>query len=131
MYVGVIAVLITLGIIVQLTFTSTELKEEQTLKDSIVKMKEQCNFVCSLNEGTSLSTEVELFSGHKYYSNEKSICYSDDSNKNVNCERCNCTLQPYSLDLSIPEAMQAFKSHEYDCYFEKTEEGISMGCKGR
>ena len=131
MYVGVIAVLIALGIIVQLTSMSTGLKDEQTLKDSIVKLKEQCNFVCSLNEGTALSIEVELFSGHKYYSSEKSICYSDDANKNVNCERCNCTLQSYSLDLTIPEAKQAFKSRLYSCSFEKMQEGTSMGCNAK
>lgn len=127
-YIGVIAVLLAIGIIVHMTVLSNDVRKVEVSKESLKKLQQQCDFVCKQDTGTMLGVAAELFSGSKLYAAEKAICL--DSVNLHDCVSCNCQLANYVLDLNTAEARQAFVSHNYRCTFEKSKSEVSMRCAG-
>lgn len=129
--IGVIAIIIGLGIVVNLVAESREDLKLQKSKASVDILKNQCDFVCDAQPGTVLSIDAELPSGivlSAGLSQGNKICAS--FKEELQCSFCNCPLMPYSLDLSSSLAKKTFSTHSYKCYFERLENAIKMECQG-
>jgi hypothetical protein len=126
--VGIIMVLISIAIIVQLVTHHNKQSAGDVLFDSLKKLEIQCNMVCSSAEGTLLSIGIEIPGNSKITSNTKSICaiYNDKRE----CVRCSCNLNNYVLDLTNTSIARKIVKHKYHCFFEKNKNNLTVECKG-
>ena len=127
--IGVISLIISLGILVNLVNQSKEDLKIQKSQISIEILKGQCNLVCDSPLGTSLAVDVDLPSEILIFagtSQDKKICglYKDK----YECSFCDCPILPYTLNLS--SAKKIFASHKYKCFFGRVENAVTMECQG-
>jgi hypothetical protein len=125
---GIIMVLISIGIIVQLVTHHNRQSSEDMVFDSLDKLLIQCNMVCSSSEDTLLSISIDVPGNAKLSSKGQSICAEINDKKE--CVRCLCNLNDYILDLSNTSLSKKIIKHKYYCFFEKHKYNISMECLG-
>lgn len=130
LYAGVISALFGIAIIGTLILDMQEKAKYQEIENTINKLEQLAEFVCSGDEGMLLSEKVKLPSGSKIYSNttKKSIC-GKYSNKNK-CIEVKCGINNYELNLDTPEHKAAFNIADYRCYIEKINGTANIQCKG-
>lgn len=124
---GVLAVIVGFTIVINLINQNVEDKKIMAVDASLIKLKDQCNFVCDSALDTKLPTNVDLPSNMVLYTNSKRICakYAGE----VKCELCICDLNNFTLDLNTSAARE-FSMHTYACTFLRLENGTQMECKG-
>lgn len=131
-FFGVIALILTFSIIVSLVSENKEEYKIQRFSTTVDVLKSQCDYVCSLPEGTLLGIDVEIPSGILLSSGQveaHTICatYKEESR----CSQCDCAVGTYILNLTSQTAKKAFETHNYRCYFERVEHNnVKMECKG-
>ncbi len=137
LYVGIISALIGLGFVASIIIAGRETSKQQAVENTIRKMQQNCNSVCTADTETMFKTDVTFVSGMKLYSMNKptngSICV--DYKDSTNCQQCNCQVfdkegNSFEMDFSTPEARQLFDTHDYECFMERTEKGVAVECKG-
>lgn len=132
---GVIAVVLGFAIIANLMNTNKDEARYNTFKESIERLKYQCDFVCDSPLDTYLAAEVELPSGLRIYTSQNRICghlnISDEYSDETKCVICKCPVTMNStFDLETEVARKSFDMHKYYCYFLRNENDIEMECKG-
>ena len=128
LYYSVIAVFIVFGVVITLVGKNTGETQYQYFLRSLDELQVQCNYVCDTGVGTNLPVEVTLPSGLYFYTRSNKICGTFDEKNH--CILCDCDLEPYTMDLNTTFALKALKSHEYTCYLERKEDGVSIDCQG-
>ncbi len=130
---GVIAVILGFSIIANLMTQNKEDMRYNKFVESIDALKNQCDFVCDSPLDTYLSTDVEMPSGMRLYTQKDRICanlnISSTYNDETKCELCKCPVNG-SLNLQTEAARKSFTLHKYSCYFERRQNDIQMECKG-
>jgi hypothetical protein len=128
---SVIAVGIGLAVISNLIISSKDDSVIVVFKESIQKLKAQCDFVCDSSVDTYLPVDVMLPAGVKLYTNDDRICgklnVSEGKETELSCAVCSCRVNG-SLDLS--NAKGTFSQRKYSCYFERRDLDVQMECKG-
>jgi len=128
-YVGVIATLICLASIAYLFLVNTEEKKRVELDNAMVKFETKGKFICNSDIETKIGEKITLVSGANIYAQDNNtICYF--FNKNQKCVQIMCPVDMNRLDLNSEELQRTYAFHEFDCVFEKTDYGVSIGCKG-
>jgi hypothetical protein len=125
---GIIMVLVSVGIIVQLVAYHNGKAAEDFVFDSLDKLLIQCNMVCSASEDTLLSISIDVPGNARLLSKGQSICAEFDEKRE--CVRCGCNLNDYVLDISNSSLAKKIVKHKYYCFFEKHRTNVSMECKG-
>ncbi|MEM4390699.1 MAG: hypothetical protein QXU92_01940 [Candidatus Diapherotrites archaeon] len=130
LYAGVVSALFGIVIIGTIIIDMQEKAKTQELENTINKIGQMTDFVCSGDEGMLLSEKVKLASGSKIQANKtkKSICISY-ANENK-CISIKCGINDYELNLDTPEHKAAFNIAEYKCYIEKANGTANIECKG-
>lgn len=121
-YVGIIAALIGIGLLVSVVLMGTNLNKEQLAQNSVRLLQMQCNNVCNNDVGTLLGVDVDIGSGTLVESTGNVIC--SHYNQRKECRECNCEVfapgfSDFELNLATPEALELFDIHTYHCTFEK------------
>lgn len=134
-YVGIIAALIGLGMLVSVVLLGTDVTKQQLAKNAANSLALQCNNVCNSDMGTALGIKTDLSSGTVISGGEKSVCVEYVPAGKKECRKCNCKVLGddgnfYRLDLSTEEAMEMFETHVYNCIFERDIDGVILRCKG-
>jgi hypothetical protein len=127
LFFGVIAVLIALGIIAHLVLVQGQDSKAASLENSMVKLRQQCDFVCGTTLNNRLSIRAEFPAGLYLHTQDNKIC--SGYKETVKCVACSCMIEPYQLALNTTLA-QEIDSHSYNCFFERKQEGVSMECLG-
>jgi len=126
--VGIIAVLITLGGLVNLVGKNSQEEKRVSADQSLDALLTMCNKMCKMPAQTYLSVSANLPSGSILNITGNLICVEiRDWRK---CRRCECTLEPYQLNLSTSEAIKLFTTHKYECFFLRNPDNLTMECKG-
>lgn len=128
LYFSIIAIVLTLGIILTLVEAQRGKIYEQEVQNALRDLRAHCNFVCTLAPGTNLPISVKLPSDLYLFSKDDRICiwYAEQTK----CQKCDCVLDPFTLDLNTSLHRELFKTHEFNCYFARTLHGVDMDCKG-
>lgn len=128
LYFSVLAIIIALGVVGTLFYRNSDKTQLQHMMRSIEELKSQCDYVCDSGVGTNLPIKVTLPAGLYLYTRQQKICGTfKDSNM---CRVCDCTLQDYIMALNTTFAQRVTKTHEYNCYFKRLENGVQMDCQG-
>lgn len=128
LFFGIISIIITLGIIGHVSMVGLENRTESEFENSIIMLGEQCNFVCSASIGNILGVKVSLPSGSVINASDDIIC--GQYNDVFKCSRCSCEIDDYTIDLSGDGLAKKFRSHDYDCRFERDDDEVVMECIG-
>ena len=128
LYFSILAVIVALSVIGTLVYRNSDKTQYQHVIRSMEELKAQCDYVCDSSVGTSLPVTVTLPSGLYLYTRNTKICGIFQEN-NI-CRICDCELPRYILGLNTSFAMKAFKTHDYNCYFRRTENAVQMDCQG-
>ena len=128
--VGIIAVLITFGILVGFARDHTIQQKQSAASEAVTALANMCNRMCKMPPNSYLSTSVNLPSGSTLNTTENIICL--EIGDYLKCQMCDCIINPeFNFDLSSPEAVKLFTTHKYECYFLKNKDDVSLEtCKG-
>ncbi len=127
--VGIVSVLLAVGIMVQFVLIKTEDDKVIAVQTSIDSLYTMCNSVCAMPEETYLRTTVSLPAGVLIETKGRSICGT--INEELICRTCQCNVTEKTvLNLTSPEASRFFFTHEYHCFFLRTQEGLNITCIG-
>lgn len=128
--IGVIAVIIAVGIISQLVVHTGDDRRLNSVTSTLSSLKQKCDFVCNTPADTRLSIVVPIPSGALFQVKNNSMCIFIDGQ--TKCSSCKCELEPSTvLDLNSSASRKLFLTHDYSCYFTKTEnETIRVECRG-
>ena len=127
-----ITVLIALGIVASIVMSGNEQSREQQLANSMQSMQRMCNFVCTSEIETLLSTEATLPSGSAIYADAGGNAICSEFKGKKNCVKCSCDfLKDYELNLDTAQYREMFQTHKFTCSFERLPGGIRLvECKG-
>ncbi len=128
LYFSIVAILLTLGIVMSLIETHRGRVNAQEVQNALRDLKAQCNFVCAQAPGTNLPVAVRLPSELFLYARDDRICVW--FSERTRCQKCDCVLDPYTLDLNTTLHTELFATHDFNCYFARTAHGVDMDCKG-
>ncbi len=130
LYAGFVSALFGVVIIGFLVVDMQEKSKVQELENTINKLGQLADFVCSGDNGMLVSESVRLASGSKLVSSsaKNSICLTYSSN--TKCVVVSCGIRDYALDLDTPEHKSAFNIANYRCYVEKEAGVAKLNCRG-
>jgi hypothetical protein len=128
---SVIAVGIGLAVVANLILSNKDDSALVVFKESVQKLKSQCDFVCDSSVDTYLPVDVMLPAGIFVYTDDDRICgrlnLSEEHSDEHSCAVCSCKVNG-SLDLR--RAKDTFAQRKYSCYFERKDLYVQMECKG-
>lgn len=133
---GIIAVVVAIGIVINLLVTDKEEAKIDTFKKSLNRMEQFCKGICNAPPDSFDSIEVDFPSGLQLYTTDTKICGNFNTTKDeealVNyCVVCNpCLVVSPGLDLDTEIHRKTFTFQEYTCFFNRTENDVQMECQG-
>jgi hypothetical protein len=127
-YVGIIAVVISLGIIGQVFLVHEEDLRGEEVRASLDKMEAECKYACTSPQDSYVGVDVTLPSAMRLWTAENRICALYKTK--TSCRACSCNLTTYTLNLNSTLALSSFKTHEYSCNFLRRHDDIALDCKG-
>lgn len=131
LYAGVVSVLIGLAIVASLVYNSLGANNSILLHNAVSDIAAKCDFVCSADIGTQITTNPILVSNSIIYANNTAVCYQYDNQ--FDCARCGCTINSYVLNLTDPAIVEAYSTHQFACTISRTQNlqgDVSIACSG-
>ncbi|MEC8220487.1 MAG: hypothetical protein VX028_00330 [Nanoarchaeota archaeon] len=128
MIFGILAMLITLGIIGPLIYNQSTSFSQEKIDFQVKQILKQANFLCNTGPGNSFTIPITMYYNTTLYTNEDRVCMS--GNDKISCQISKCEFEPYNFTFSNDLAKR-LNSLEYQCSMEVIYKGsISLNCEG-
>lgn len=128
MFFGVLAVVLSIGIIISILDINKGNANTELFDSSFEKLQIQCDFICASSIGNRQGINIQLLPNSLIYTNENKICLKFEDR--ISCKFCKCEIDDYELNLNTSFA-KTFNKIDYKCYFEKVDSNeVEMECLG-
>lgn len=130
LYVGIITAIFGLFIVANLVATGSDQQKMQQVKNSLGRMGQKCEFICSSAADTLLSEKFPLASGSVLTARSSGSRICMEFKGQTNCVKCTCPPQDYDLNLDTSFHKEAFSTADFTCTFLRVTGGVKIECKG-
>jgi hypothetical protein len=124
-YVGVIAIIIAFASIGSFLYKRGLEDSETVMVNTVTSLSRFCDKVCQMPQHTRQSVKVTFIKDSTMEMQNDIVLIQTPEKRHV--LPCNCNITDIQT-LNLTDA--PFNSHEYFCFFDRNQNGVSIECAG-
>lgn len=128
LYIGVIAILLSVAIITSVFLSYEESNNEQLFFDGLQQLARQADILCKAPLQTQLSAPITIPAGGLLYAETDRLCAQYEGK--IRCKPSSCVVNTATIvNLTSNETQTLFRSHQYTCTILR-DDTLVINCQG-